>query len=162
MSDLTKIITWRYIRILIKSKHGILWKFLGRLLEFLQMDRQNMAHLQTAFWNVSTRTQHQLQSVHFNISPSTAALSRNEPASSGTWRDSCCAQGQCLNYTCIATALFHSFAFCYIEFVVCAWVHIHGVGYWVTALISLESIAGITAGGPAVVIEICLLWCGVK
>jgi hypothetical protein len=28
------------------------------------------------------------------------------------------------------------------------------------ALISLESINGITAGGPAMVIEICLLWCG--
>ena len=43
----------------------------------------NMAYLKTAFWNVSTQKQHQVQSVHFNVSPSTSALSRNEPASSG-------------------------------------------------------------------------------
>jgi hypothetical protein len=42
----------------------------------------NMAYLQTAFWNIFTRKQHQVHSVRFNVSPSTAALSRNEPASS--------------------------------------------------------------------------------
>jgi hypothetical protein len=37
---LTKIITWRYIRILIKSKYEILRKFLGRFFKFLQINRQ--------------------------------------------------------------------------------------------------------------------------
>jgi len=42
-----------------------------------------------------------------------------------TRRDGCHAQGQCLNCTCIATALFHTLEFfyvpgCYIGFVICA------------------------------------------
>jgi len=34
-----------------------------------------------------------LQSISFIVSPSTAALSHKKPASAGTSRDSCCAQG---------------------------------------------------------------------
>jgi hypothetical protein len=45
---------------------------------------------------------------------------------------------------------------------VCARVRVYTVGYWVIALINLESRNGITAGGLAIVIEICLLWCRFK
>jgi len=54
LSDLTKIITWRYIRILIKSKCGILMKIPWATLRVSTDGQTNMAHLQTVFWNVST------------------------------------------------------------------------------------------------------------
>ena len=165
LSDLTKIVTWRYIRILIKSKRGILWKFHGWLFEFLQTDRQVWRTYKRHFGTFPRERTIKYIVSTLKFPPSTAALSRNEPASSADmpWHLPCSGTVFELYIYChcvISFVRIFRVADCYMGYVICAWVHIYTMGYGVAALISLGSINGITAGGPAVVIEICLLWRG--